>query len=117
MCQEKSGKPVLESEYFSTFFAGIMNDVFCNRLCPVCPMVVLMSAAGWPDWANFRPLGGCLLRAVFLKTTEVCSRHFWATFIHGSSYVLILQVNGLGYILGDFLSNSSGHPVCRMVGT
>jgi hypothetical protein len=27
------------------------------------------------------------------------------------SYVLILTKNGLGYILGDFHINSSGHPV------
>jgi hypothetical protein len=29
----------------------------------------------------------------------------------GKTYVLILTKNGLGYILGDFVTNSSGHPV------
>jgi hypothetical protein len=31
------------------------------------------------------------------------------TFIHGKSYVLIITKNGLGHILGDFVTNSSGH--------
>jgi hypothetical protein len=38
------------------------------------------------------------------------SAHLWGTFSHGTSYVLILTKNGLGYILGDFFTNSSGHP-------
>jgi hypothetical protein len=32
------------------------------------------------------------------------------TFIHGKSYKLILTKNGLGHILDDFFTNSSGHP-------
>jgi hypothetical protein len=35
------------------------------------------------------------------------SAHFWATFFHGTSCVLILTKNGLG----DFFTKSSGHPV------
>jgi hypothetical protein len=31
-------------------------------------------------------------------------------FFHGLSYVTILAINGLGYISGDFFTNSSGHP-------
>jgi hypothetical protein len=31
-------------------------------------------------------------------------------FSHGKSYVLILKKNGLGSVLGDFFTNSSGHP-------
>jgi hypothetical protein len=27
--------------------------------------------SGWPDWANFRPMGGCLPWAGILKITEV----------------------------------------------
>jgi hypothetical protein len=45
----------------------------------------------------------------------------WAAFFHGFSYALILAQKWLGYILGDFFKNSSGHParlsnlsVCRM---
>jgi hypothetical protein len=33
----------------------------------------------------------------------------WAAFVHGTSYVLIVTKNGLGYILGDFFINASGH--------
>jgi hypothetical protein len=40
------------------------------------------------------------------------SSHSWATFFLGKIYVLILTKNGLGYILGDFFTNSSGHPGC-----
>jgi hypothetical protein len=33
----------------------------------------------------------------------------WASFFHAISYVSILTKNGLGYILGEFFKNSSGH--------
>jgi hypothetical protein len=40
-----------------------------------------------------------------------CSPQFCAaTFFHGEGYALILTKNWLGYILGDFFENSSGHP-------
>jgi hypothetical protein len=35
---------------------------------------------------------------------------FYSTFFNAQRYVLILTNNGLGYILGDFLTNSLGHP-------
>jgi hypothetical protein len=31
-------------------------------------------------------------------------------FFRGAGYALILTNNWLGYILGDFFTNSSGHP-------
>jgi hypothetical protein len=34
----------------------------------------------------------------------------WATSLHGKIAVLIIAKNGLGYILGDFFTNASGHP-------
>jgi hypothetical protein len=34
----------------------------------------------------------------------------WATFCHCNSYVLSLTKYGLGHIVGDFFTNSSGHP-------
>jgi hypothetical protein len=37
----------------------------------------------------------------FLKISEV-AQIIGETFFHGTSYVLILTKNGLGYILGDF---------------
>jgi hypothetical protein len=33
----------------------------------------------------------------------------WATFLSGKRYEFISKKNGLGYILGDFFTNSSGH--------
>jgi hypothetical protein len=36
--------------------------------------------------------------------------HFGATFFHNRGYALIATKNALGYILGDFLNNPSGHP-------
>jgi hypothetical protein len=39
------------------------------------------------------------------------SSQIFGLFFHGKSYVLILTKSALGYILGDFFSNLSGHPV------
>jgi hypothetical protein len=36
--------------------------------------------------------------------------NIWATLFHDTRYILFLQKNGLGYILCDFFTNSSGHP-------
>jgi hypothetical protein len=38
--------------------------------------------------------------------------NFFCYFTHGNSYVSILIKHGLGYILGEFFTNSSGHPAC-----
>jgi hypothetical protein len=43
-----------------------------------------------------------------LKRTEAA--HILRRFFHGKRTALILTMNGLGYILGDFFSNSSGRP-------
>jgi hypothetical protein len=45
----------------------------------------------------------------FLKITEVAQK-FWATLFQSADNVLILTKHGLGNILGDFFTNSSGHP-------
>jgi hypothetical protein len=45
----------------------------------------------------------------FSKITEL-AQIFGLLFPQRSSYVFILAKNGLGYILGDFFTNSSGHP-------
>jgi hypothetical protein len=55
--------------------------------------------AHWGDW---------LLYTFFDKYKS--SSQFWATFVHGKGYAVILTKNGLGHILGDFFKNSSGHP-------
>jgi hypothetical protein len=44
------------------------------------------------------------------KIKEVHSHIFGRIFYHGNNYVLILTKTVLGYILGDFFTNSSGHP-------
>jgi hypothetical protein len=36
--------------------------------------------------------------------------NYWATLFHSARFVLILTNHVLGYILGDFFTNSSGHP-------
>jgi hypothetical protein len=41
-----------------------------------------------------------------------CSPNFWAIFSYDKSYELISTKIWLGYILGDFQTNSSGHPAC-----
>jgi hypothetical protein len=48
----------------------------------------------------------------FGRCFENCksSAKFLATFFHGTNTVLILAKYALGYILGDFFTNSSGHP-------
>jgi hypothetical protein len=56
-------------------------------------------------------LGDYLHLAVFGNNKS--SPHFWATQSHSQGYVLILAKNGLGYILGEFFTNSSGHPAPR----
>jgi hypothetical protein len=52
------------------------------------------------------PIGLLLTLVGFLKITE----DSWTTFLQSKSYVAILTKNGLGYILGDFLTYSSGRP-------
>jgi hypothetical protein len=90
--------------------------------------------SGWPDWANFRPMGDVLLWTVFKKYRS--NPTLSATFFLSVDYVFwwffccqlcslkvttrwpetarcglyFLQKNGLGYILGNFSTNSSGHP-------
>jgi hypothetical protein len=53
-------------------------------------------------------LGDCFLWAVFLNTK--ISPNFLLHFAVEKMYTLILRKVGLDHILGDFLTNSSGHP-------
>jgi hypothetical protein len=62
---------------------------------------------GWKDWANFRLLSDCVLGKVFLKIIEVAKIYF----SHGKKFCIIHFAN----ILGDFFTNSSGHPDWRLV--
>jgi hypothetical protein len=63
---------------------------------------------GLPDWANMGPLADCLLCSDFLKMKGVA--HIWVTFFHGKGWALILTLNAMGYIFGDFFTNSHSHP-------
>jgi hypothetical protein len=63
--------------------------------------------AGWPDWVKFRPLCVCLLWKVFLKITEVHTSPFCMLF---HTVKFMYQFRCLGYTLGDFVTNASGHP-------
>jgi hypothetical protein len=63
---------------------------------------------GRPDWANFRLMGDSLLCAVFLN--YISNQNGLPTLFHCKIYVLILTKNELGYISGDFFTNSSSHP-------
>jgi hypothetical protein len=58
--------------------------------------------------SNSLNTGECFSLGRFLKIAEaahICKR---ATFSHGKSYVFVMTKNGLGNILGDFFTNSSG---------
>jgi hypothetical protein len=57
---------------------------------------------------EFSPIGQLFSLGSVLKITE--GGHFLATFFHGTGNVLILTNHWLGYILGDFFTNPSGHP-------
>jgi hypothetical protein len=50
--------------------------------------------------------------SVVLKLCTIEVQNVWATFFNNKICVHIhfVEKNGLSYILGDFLSNSSGHP-------
>jgi hypothetical protein len=65
---------------------------------------------GWPDWANFLPLGDFLLWAV-MKTTEEDQCLVSST----KKYAVIMAKKELGYILGDFFTNPSGRPGSAIV--
>jgi hypothetical protein len=53
-------------------------------------------------------------RLFTLKITEV-AHVVLGTFSHGKTDALILPKKWLGYIMGDFSTNSSGHPAHRVV--
>jgi hypothetical protein len=61
---------------------------------------------------EFPPIGQLLLWAFF--ENYIITPNVWATLFRGKRYALILTTNGLGYSLGDFFNNSSGHPVVSL---
>jgi hypothetical protein len=56
-------------------------------------------------------MGYRLLYAIFTKkNTEICSPNILGYFFRSKAHVLILTKKWLGYVLGVFFTNSSGHP-------
>jgi hypothetical protein len=55
------------------------------------------------------PNGRLFTSGRFSYITDV-AQDFWTTLSLFIDFVLILTKNGLGYILGDFFTNPSGHP-------
>jgi hypothetical protein len=71
-------------------------------------IVIITSVPGWPDWANFQPMGDCLFWATFWKFHKNTAHIFVLLF---RQVLIIYKVwKVLGYIFGDFITNSSGHP-------
>jgi hypothetical protein len=47
----------------------------------------------------------------YLSENDRNSANNWATFFYSESFLLVFTKNGLGYIVSDFFTNASGHPV------
>jgi hypothetical protein len=61
-------------------------------------------------WGEFLPLGQHFIFGRFLRTTEV-AQHFGASFSTVPvMFVIIFDKAALGFVLGDFFTNTSGHP-------
>jgi hypothetical protein len=61
-------------------------------------------------FGEFSPIVRLFTLGSFLKLKEA-AQIFGLLFSHGEKYVCNnFDKNGLGYMLGDFLTNSSGHP-------
>jgi hypothetical protein len=59
---------------------------------------------------EFSPIGRLFPSGSFFENYRNSTNN-WATFFRYESCVLIFTRNGMGYILGDFFTNVSGHPV------
>jgi hypothetical protein len=64
---------------------------------------------------DFSPNGRYFTLGRFIKITDVAQKLHkvkvkFGYFFVSLEYALILTKNGFGYILGDFVTNSSGHP-------
>jgi hypothetical protein len=58
---------------------------------------------------EFSPIGRLFSLGSSSKNCR-SSQIFWATIFCGKNYLLALTTTGLGYILGYFFKNASGHP-------
>jgi hypothetical protein len=57
---------------------------------------------------EFSPIGWLFTLGSFFN--DRTTANFWTAFSQLTGYVFILTKNGLGYSLGDFVKNVSGHP-------
>jgi hypothetical protein len=57
---------------------------------------------------EFVQIGRLFTLGCFLKILK--QPNYLSYFFHGKIYVFILTKNRLGHILGDFFTNTSGHP-------
>jgi hypothetical protein len=64
-------------------------------------LTVFKLKSGWPDWANFRLLGGGLLCAAFWKLQKYPK--LLGYLLQITIYAIILTKNGLGHILGTLI--------------
>jgi hypothetical protein len=69
-------------------------------------------SAVWPDWANFRLLGGCLHTQTVFLITEVAQMCTWTTLFPGYKLRIYFDKKAVQLHFGAFFTNSPGHPVC-----
>jgi hypothetical protein len=77
------------------------------------PVVSLRLWTRVARFGHFSPVGGCPPWAGFKN--DLSSQNHRVNFYNGKSCVLIFCKNGLGCILGDFFTISSGHPAVGKV--
>jgi hypothetical protein len=97
----KSDSKIRQPLFRQKWQAVVLSSKHCEPLlwctCPLRP--------GRPDWAIVFYFGQFFDNYPF-------GSDFWATFLHGKSYdAFTLTKNGLGHILGEFVTSTSGHPV------
>jgi hypothetical protein len=95
-------------KHLATKFSNIRGQFFTAWDCHYDK---LGSQAMWSDCAKIRRKFATWTIDFFglFFTNYRCSPKFWATVFQSIYYALILTKFGLGYILGDFFTNSSGH--------
>jgi hypothetical protein len=67
--------------------------------------------AGWPDWANFRLLGDCLLWVVFVKIAEIAQLIGQLFYTVKVVHYFLQKVVWATFWATFWATNSSGHPV------
>jgi hypothetical protein len=109
-------------KHFYVHLTQILMSVFINTGTGFCIYVKLgsdsflvennvqlLSWTGWPDRANFRPMGDCSLRPVFMKIAEI-AQIFWLLCSSLEGMYQLWQNLGRATFWVIFCTNSSGHP-------